>query len=404
MKRSIEEILAAQQTIIDAASAEDRNLTAEEISNYESAETELKSVQASDAVMKRNAAYNTVVTPAGTPRPGGPTGPADTYETAFWNYVKSGGKANSDLLRPSNDQSGAVPSQGGVLVPDVFRTKLIERLKAYGGIGSVAERYTTGNGAPVDWPTIDDTSNIGEIVQEGNTFSAGADLAFGSNALGAYSYVAGGGASNPLRVSLELMQDSVFDLEGMLTRLLGIRLGRIQAVHLATGTGVAQPLGIVTGKTLVTSTANTGLIYEDLVTYVHSVDPAYRTSDCKWIMNDLTFAAIKKIKNPTSGDYVYIGGGTNNIQAAGQQPGLLLDYPVVIDQALPAYVNASPTTPAIVFGDIQQGYVVRDVKDVQLLVNPYTRMANRQVEFTAWARMDATQQDTNAYMVGTGHA
>jgi HK97 family phage major capsid protein len=396
--RTIEEINAAMTALVDAAP--DRSLTDEEVATYEGLENELKGVQKSEAVRSRNAAYNTVVTGPGVPKQGAPV--EDTYDKAFWNYVRTG-RVNDDL-KLSNDQSGAVPSQGGYLVPDLFRTKLIERLKAYGGIGSVAERYTTGNGNPVDWPTIDDTGNVGEIVQEGSTFSAGADLAFGSNALGAYSYVAGGGASNPLRVSLELMQDSAFDIEGLLTRLLGIRLGRIQAVHLATGTGVAQPLGLVTGKTLVTAAANTGLTYEDLVTFVHSVDPAYRGPDCRWVMADLTLAAIKKIKNPTSGDYVYIGGGTNNIQTAGQEPGRLLDFPIVIDQAMPAYVNASPTTPAIAFGDIKQGYVVRDIKDVQLLVNPYTRMANRQVEFTAWARMDATQQDTNAYMVGTGHA
>lgn len=396
--RTIEEITAAMTALIDSAA--DRSLTEEEVTQYEGFENELKSVQRSQEIRNRNAAYNTVVNPAGTPRRGAAT--EDTYDNAFWNYVRSGGKA-TDGLQISNDQSEGVGSQGGYLVPPLFRQKLIERLKAFGGIGAVASRYTTGNGNPVEWPTIDDTANVGEIVQEGNTFSSQADLAFGTNGLGAYSYVAGGGAGNPLRLSLELIQDSAFDLEGLLTRLLATRINRIQAVHFAVGTGVAQPLGLVTGKTLVQSAANTGLTYEDLVTYVHSVDPAYR-ANARWVMNDLTFAAIKKIKNPTSGDYVYIGGGTNNIQTPSQEPGMLLDFPVTIDQALPAYVNASPTTPAIVFGDIEQGYVIRDVKDVQLLVNPYTRMANRQVEFTAWARADATQQDSNAYVVGTGHA
>jgi hypothetical protein len=278
--RTIEEILAAQSALVDAAV--DRALTAEEVTSYEGMEAELKSVQKSDEIRARNAAYNTVVNPAGAPRRGADS-TKDTYDTAFWAYVKSGGKANGDL-QISNDQSEGVGSQGGL------------------------------------------------------------------------------------------------------------------------GTGVAQPLGLVTGKTLVTSAANTGLTYEDLVTYQHSVDPAYRDG-AVWVMNDLTFAAVRKIKNPTSGDYIYLGAGNENIRGpAGAMPGMLLDFPVVIDQALPAYVNASPTTPAIVFGNINQGYVIRDVKDVQLLVNPYTRMANRQIEFTAWARADGTQQDTNAYMVGTGHA
>lgn len=397
--RTIEEIIAAMTALVDGAA--DRSLTDDEVIQYEGFENELKAAQKSEDVRKRNVAYNTVVVPAGVPKSG--KGPEDTYDTAFWAYVKSGGKANGDL-QFRNDQSEGVGSQGGYLVPDLFRQKLIERLKAYGGIAAVAERYTTGNGNPVEWPTIDDTSNVGEIVQEGQTFSAGADLVFGTNSLGAYSYVAGGGGSTPLRLSLELVQDSAFDLQGLLTRLLATRIGRIQAVHWALGTGVAQPLGLVTGKTLVQANANTGLTYSDLVTFQHSVDPAYR-SNAVWVMNDLTFSAVRKIQNPVSGDYIYLGAGNDNIRGpAGAMPGMLLDFPVVIDQAMPTYVNASPTTPAIVFGNVGMGYVIRDVRDVQLLVNPYTRMANRQIEFTAWARADGTQQDTNAYMVGTGHS
>lgn len=393
--RTIEEILAAMAAVIDAAAG--RALTDVEAGQYEALETELRDAQRADSIRARHAAYNMPVNSAGvggTPAliQGGRK--PDTYAAAFTAYLRSG-RPNADL---QNAQSEGVPSEGGYLVPDEFRTKLVERLKAFGGIASAADRYTTGNGRPVEWPTIDDTANVGEIVQEGNTFSAGADLAFGTNALGAYSYVAGGGASTPLRISYELAQDKAFDLEGLLTRLLGIRIARIQAVHWAVGTGVTQPLGLFTGRTPVQNVANTGIAYDDLVSAIHSVDPAYR-GNARWVMNDLTLAAIEKLKD-SAGNPIYRGRDAN--MALGLNESTLMGYPLTIDQAVSTVVANSPTTQWGAFGDIRQGYVIRDVQDAQLLVNPYTRMANRQIEYTMWARADATQQDTNAYVTLSG--
>lgn len=389
--RTIEDITAEMTALVDGA--EDRSLTDDEVAQYEAMEQELQNVQRTEQIRSRNAAYNTVRVPAGVPTPGGAK--ESTYAEAFSNYLRTG-KPNADLIQ--NAQSEGVPSEGGYLVPDEFRQKLVERLKAFGGIGGVAERYTTGTGAPVEWPTLDDTGNVGEVVQEGNTFSAGADVVFGTNALGSYSYVAGGGASNPLRVSRELAQDTAFDLEGLLARILGVRIARIQASHWATGSGVQQPLGLITGRTPVQNAANTGIAHDDLITAIHSVDPAYR-GDARWVFNDLTLASIEKIKD-SAGNPIYRGRDAN--MALGLNEDTLLGFPITIDQAMPTVVANSPTVQWGAFGDIRQGYVVRDIKTVELLVNPYTRMAYRQLEFTAWARADGTQQDTNAYITLSG--
>jgi HK97 family phage major capsid protein len=379
--------------LVDGAA--NRSLTDDEVTSYEGMEQELGAVKRDTEIRARNAAYNTVRNPAGVPALGGPK--KDTYAAAFDNYLRTG-KPNADLIQAA--QSEGTPTEGGYLVPDLFRTKLVERIKAFGGIGGIAERYTTGNGNPVEWPTIDDTANVGEIVQEGNTFSAGADMVFGSNSLSSYSYVAGGGSSTPLRVSLELLQDTSFDIQGLITRMLGTRIARLQATHLATGTGVNQPLGLITGLTPVQANANTAMTYNDLVTWIHSVDPAYR-ANARWVWNDATMAIVEKIAD-SNGNPVFRGWGAN--LALGLNENTVLGYPVTIDQAMPTYVINSHAAAdiAIAFGDLGQGYVVRDVRNVELLVNPYSRMANRQVEFTAWARMDATQQDTNAYIVASG--
>lgn len=392
--RTIEEITSEMTNLVD--SAVDRSLTDEEVAKYEGLETELKTVQRTEAIRTRNAAYNSVVIPAGVPRQIVPQ-KEDDQVAGLRNYLLTG-KVNQDL-RVSNAQSEGVLSEGGYLVPDIFRQKLVERLKMFGGIASAATRYTTGNGNPTEWPTIDDTANVGEIVQEGNTFSAGADVVFGSNSLGAYSYMTGGAGSTPLRVSRELIQDTAFDITEMLTRLLATRIGRIQAVHWATGTGVGQPLGLFTGLTPVQNAANTGIAYGDLVSAIHSVDPLYRPN-ARWVFNDKTMGIIEKIVDG-QGNPIYRGRDAN--MALGLNESTLLGYPILIDQAVSDITNNSPTIQWGAFGDIGQGYVIRDVLGVELLVNPYSRMANRQVEFTAWARADGTQQDTNAYVTLSGH-
>ena len=388
--RTIEEITAAMTALVDGAAG--RSLTDDEVTQYEALENELKGVQRSEAVRARNAAYNVVRTPAGVPS----ASPKQEDPAAgLRNYLLTG-KVNGDI---TNAQSEGVPSQGGYLVPDLFRDKLIEKLKAFGGFGSLADRYSTGNGNPVEWPTLDDTGNVGEIVQEGNTFSAGADLAFGSNSLSSYSY-ATGGTGGPLKIPRELVQDSAFDIMGLVTRLFATRIARLQAVHWISGTGVAQPLGALTGRTPVQNAANTGTTFEDLIEAEHALDPAYRDG-ARWVMHDSTLKVLKKIKDG-SGSYIWKGRNANMADGFNEQT--INGYAVTIDQAMPVIVNNSPTVQWGIFGKPNPGYVIRDVKDVEILVNPYSSMSTRQIEVSAWARADGTQQDTNAYVTLSGHS
>jgi hypothetical protein len=41
--------------------------------------------------------------------------------------------------------------------------------------------------------------------------------------------------------------------------------------------------------------------------------------------------------------------------------------------------------------------VIRRVSDIQLIVNPYTRANEGQVEYTVWARADGVPQNKFAY-------
>lgn len=399
---TIEDIQDAIDAIL--GDADGRDLTDEESAQIEAHETELTAAQArrdrTEALRARNADRAKIATPALHVK-GKPSEQADTLEAAFTAYLRTG-KENADIQQLRAAQSEGVGSEGGFTVPDGVRSKIVERMKDFGGLANVVEEITTATGNNLTWLTMgDDTGNRGEIVAEGATFTSGADLSFGEASLGAYSYMAGGAGGLPLRVSRELAQDTAIDLEGLVARKLGERMARLQAEHLVSGTGVMQPQGIITGRTgigLFTGTSDK-LTYADFLTAIHSLDPAYRNSRCRWAFNDNTLATARGLLD-TNGRPILLDASAG---IAGAPAGLtLLGYPVTIDQA---FANASVNSSSVnwgVFGDLREGYVVRRVKTIELLVNPYARMANRQIEYSAWTRMDALQQNTNAYVALTG--
>jgi HK97 family phage major capsid protein len=384
---TVEDILAALQAILDEAGAEP--LTDDQVERYETLEGQLKSTQRNEEIQKRHAAYKTVVTPAvhvGTAKKD------ETLERAFDHYLRTG-KENQDIVE-LRAQSVGTDSAGGFLVPDTMRDKLTERLKAFGGLASAVETITTTAGEPLRWPTLDDTANSGVIASEGTApGSGGADLVFGEKVLGAFKYVAPGASQLPLRLSVELLQDANYDVQGLVTRKLGERIARKQAVDWVSGAGTTLPFGITTG-TSGTAFTSVGITYAELVAAVHEVDPEYRMN-AKWSFNDATLAKIESIVDTTGRPI--LNDSTQGV-SVGPQNKTLLGYPVVIDQAFPTYTDGG-TNKWGVFGDLAAGYVIRRVRDLQLIVNPYARANEGQVEYTLWARADGVPQDTNAYRV-----
>lgn len=404
MTKSVKEITDELSAILDAADAEGRDLTEDELTVTAELETELgeakdrqeRTAAVRDKIAAEIAARKKAVTPA-LHTGGKRKGNADTIEAAFEHYLRTG-KENDDIQELRNAQSPGTGSEGGFTVPEGFRQKLVDRMVAFGGLANVVETIITDGGNRLPWPTIDDTGNVGEVVQVNGTFTGGADLVLGEAELGAHSYMSGGAGGEPLKLPRELPQDSAINFPDLIARKLGDRLARIQARHLVTGTGTGQPRGITTGKTGVELTSAAGVIYADLLRLVHSVDPSYRAR-ARWAFNDSTLETLRGLLDANNRPILKADG--EGIEGA---PGgmTLLGYPVTIDQAFPDINLASQTVNWGVFGDLFEGYVIRRIHAVELLVNPYSSMSNRQIEYSAWARMDATIQNTHAYVAATG--
>lgn len=319
----------------------------------------------------------------------------ETYTNAFQGYVLNGmsnlGQDERRSLRAGyskdirNAQGVGVTTAGGYLVPEGFRQQIIEKMKDYGSVQSVAQVITTSTGATLPWPTNDDTGNVGALLAE-NTQATEQDLTLGTENLDAYKYT-----SKIVRVSLEFLQDvDWLDAEGFLRRKFAERLGRIHNQHFTTGTGTAQPQGIVTGAVSgVTAASATAITADELIDLQHSVDTAYRNERSRFMLSDTALKAVRKLKASGSGEYLFqpanaAGGVPSQIAGAG--------YVVNNDMAVPA-----TGVKSVLYGDFQAGYVIRLVKAFELIRLDERYADYGQVGFIAFDRADGVVQDNSAY-------
>lgn len=316
------------------------------------------------------------------------------YREAFEVYVTRGmaelDKEQRDLLRENfQGKEGRAAgvgtgSAGGYLVPQGFRQQIIERMKAFGSVQSVATVLNTPTGAVLPWPTNDDTGNVGALLAE-NTQATEQDITLGTAQLGAYKYT-----SKIVRVSLEFLQDvDWLDAESFLQRKFAQRLGRIHNQHFTTGTGTAQPQGIVTGATSgVTAAGVAAITYDELIDLEFSLDDAYREApNAAYMFNSAVLKATRKLKDG-QGQYLW----QPSVQAG--TPSLLNGHRYITnpDMAVPA-----TGVKSVLFGDFEAGYVVRLVKAFELIRLNERYADYGQVGFIGFDRADGVVQDANAY-------
>lgn len=304
----------------------------------------------------------------------------------YGKWLRGGDKALSadEWQHIRNTMSTTTTTEGGYTVQSDVATRLIDALKAFGGMRSVSTILRTEKGNPLSFPTSDGTSETGEWIAE-NTTATAADPSFGTKALPVYK-----ASSKIAAVPFELLQDSSIDMEAFIQDRLATRLGRITNTGYTTGTGTAQPTGIITaagtGVTAANSTSQvTAIIYTSLVDLVHSVDPAYRAlGNCRFMMNDASIKVIRKIVDSSSRP-IFVPGYDSG-QAAGMvlaAPDTLMGYPVTINQDV-AVMAAN--AKSIAFGDFSY-YYIRDSMEVSMFRfadSAYAKLG--QVGFLAWMR------------------
>ena len=252
--------------ISEKLGAEKRDFTAEEKTAYDKMEADMKKMtdnidrherllaMKDEQAAQRDKAAD--MKPAGekTPSEEEAKKAAEEYRNIFTRWLAYGAEGLTPEQRSLMQKNySAVEARqlgvgtgasGGFLVPQEYYAAIVESMRAYGGIRrSRATIMPTASGASMVVPTTDDTGNTGARIAEHTQIT---DLAttYGQRTLGAHMYT-----SRIIRVSLQLLQDSAFDIQRHLTGVMGTRLGRITNTEFTTGTGTGMPQGVQAAAT-----------------------------------------------------------------------------------------------------------------------------------------------------------
>ncbi|TXH52762.1 MAG: phage major capsid protein [Desulfurellales bacterium] len=403
----------SMRSIREAASAENRDMTGEEITAWEAAERDLQSVTGEIEREERAISVEREMRGNADPRitdpnPGqGNTPEAQArYERAFAQFLRRGvgdmEREDVAILRRGYRQfegeeralSAGTGSAGGYTVPQGFGGRIIEALASNNAVRravamSGGEPLETASGNAIPFPTNDDTGNTGELIAENAAVANTDEPTFGQKTLNAYIF-----SSKSVKASIALLEDDGVGLEAYLGRILGARIGRVQNTYFTTGNDTSQPNGIVTAATTVAAAAAAAIAYADLVNLTDAVPEPYRQravngrSACGFMMRQSVMTAIRKL----------LDGQNRPLWEPSLKagvPDLLMGYPYVINEAM---ATLATTNKTVLFGDFS-AYQIRDVGGITVLRLNERFADNLQVGFIAYQRSDGDLLDTAAVRV-----
>ena len=290
----------------------------------------------------------------------------DAYKTAFWNMVR----AKTMSYEIHNALKIGEDDHGGYLAPDEFERTLVEALEEQNIFRQFAHVITTSSGDR-KIPVVASKGTASWIDEEA-AFPESDDT-FGMLSIGAFKL------ATTIKVSDELLHDSVFDVASYIAKEFARRIGAAEEEAFFTGNGTGRPTGILnaTGgaETGVTS-AGANISFDDVIDLYYSLRSPYRRN-AVFMMNDSTVRALRKLKNG-SGDYLWQPSVT-----AGT-PDTILNRPVYTSSYMPTVASGAKS---ILFGDMSYYWIAdREGRTFQRLNELYAPTG--QVGFLSFERVD----------------
>ncbi len=305
------------------------------------------------------------------------------YRSAFTDYLMHGVTGISAESRATiEERAGITGLSGGVIIPKSLASSIEVALKNYGGMFEAGEIFTTESGNDLIMPTIDDTAAKATIVAEYQQSTKRAP-SFGSATLKAYTY-----RTPIIPVSLELLQDSAFDLDSLLSGLLAESFGRGINEDLTVGTGTGKPKGIVTAATeCATKAAATSITLDNLIDLIKSVDAAYAQRG-KFMFNRNTLWELAKVKDK-NGRYIWQEGAKDGTPASLFGKGYILN-----DDMADIGANAA----SVLFGDFSK-YKIRMVQNFKVVRLNELLAEYLSIGLFGFARVDGTLLDAGTHPI-----
>jgi len=397
MKQFIEQQMAQRATaweaakkILDVATAEKRDLTAEETQTYDKISKELEDRQATIEKMRADEARELRLDAATREMADQVRPVADAPRGVRSDAEVIRSMAKGEIRSHSFEKRDVLKSSTGSPVPTSFYDQVILLARHVGPMLTTSTVLNTASGENLQIPSLAQYSTAA-LIGEGSSISE-SDPVFNSFiTLGAYKY------SFLVQLSSELIEDSGVDILSFLATQVGNELGFRVNDALTTGTGSSQPKGIVTaaGSGITGGTGVSGQFTADnLISLVYSVDTAgRRLAGSGFQMNSSSIAKMRSLKD-TAGNYVFspaLNADAND---------LLLGYPVFEN---PAMASTGSAAKSVIFGHLPS-YFVRQVGGIKLDRSDDFAFNTGLVTFRASMRIDGNLPQTSHVKTFIGNA
>jgi HK97 family phage major capsid protein len=336
------------KAIIDVATAEKRDLSAEEEQTYSRLNDELNERAATIAKLREDETRELRMDAA-------------TREIADQVRPVASASVNEDVAMiralikgetrsASFERRDVLKSSTGSPVPTSFYNQVIMKARLVAPVLATSTVLNTASGENLQIPRLS-TYSVGTVNAEAAALGE-SDPAFSAFiTLGAFKY------GFLTQVSQELLEDSGVDMLSFLADQVGNALGFAVGSALTVGTGTVEPTGIVAASSVGgTSGTATGFTADNLIDLYYSLDGAARQlPGVGWMMTGQSIGRVRKLKD-TAGNYVF-------------QPGLSLDAPdTLLGKPIfenPSMAEATTGLKSVIVGHLPS-YYVRSVGGIKL--------------------------------------
>lgn len=270
---------------------------------------------------------------------------------------------------------------GYLLAPPEMQMEIIKNIIEFSPMRSLATVRTIGTGS-LKQPKRTGTGSaarVGEVQARTNT----GDPAYGMLEIHAPEMFA------RMEISQQMLEDSEYDLMAELREDATDQFALKEGVEHISGLSAAnQCEGILTNADVAytPSTAAATITADGMVNLFHGIKTAYSKS-AVWIMNRLTIAEVRKLKDG-NGQYLWAPGIVGNV------PNTILGASYV---EMPGMPNVGANAYPIAFGDFRRGYVVVDRIAISFQADYTTGADNGLVVFRARKRTGGGVRQAEAF-------
>ena len=375
----------AAKSLLDAAAAEKRDLSAEEEQSYQrmmddidSRSDKIKDLQAAEA---RAVEIEAAVADAPEVRTKRETGKSETA-----SQIRA--LLNGDVRSLTFERRDLNTTDDGAVVPTDFLGEVQKIMTTVGPMvdPNVVRVINTSGGNDLEIP-VQSTRPLGTAIAEATTITA-LDPTFSTVTMKAQKVAV------LTKISRELLMDNGVNIEAFLAEDLGIALGVKVNNLLTLGTGTVQPNGVsvAAGSGITGGTGVSGAFTADnLIDLAHAVDGAYLRNGGGWLMRRASLGAVRKLQDG-AGAYLFAPAATVGT------PDRLLGYPVYDN---PDVAAAATTAKSVLFGGLRN-YMVRIAGGLEIARSEDAYFASDEIGVRATIRVwgDIGQSSAIKYFIG----